>query len=685
LYTRAGAKENVMLCDILTRACVLGCFCALASAQPLTTSFTFQGQLQNGTSPATGGYDAQFRLFSAPTGGTQLGPTLCADNLTLTNGQLTAQLDFGSVFTGQQAFLEVSIRQDTGLNCSNPTGFQVLSPRQAFTATPNAIFSLNAGNAVTAQSANTASTANAANTAATASNALTANNATQLNGQPASFYTNAANLTGALPSADLSGTYSAALNLSNASNVFQGSFTGSGAGLTSVPWSGITGAPATVLLQSTSPGTAQSGSLNVTGIGIFGNLRTGFTITSGSPGVLGDILRAVSDANAPCGLATRSGVGTVLSLDMNLGISGFNNASNGAAVRMDSGGSNLITFLTRAAGTAQTRTVMSMSGDGTVGVNTNPDSTIALNVVAPTGPAAPSYAGSFLGNSPGDYVLSAVALANTGSGVGVIASCRSPSGNAGFFYGPCADTVIIQNSGSGRGMHVTTSSDTAVWAEAASAFAGIDGRNGSTTGRGVFAAATATSGVNYGLYGSTSSPAGYGVYSQGNFAASGGKAFRIDHPADPEHKYLLHYCTESPEVLNFYSGKVTLNGQGEATIDLPPYFARINKDPRYLLTPIGAAMPLLHVAGEISDDALAQGAAAAPADPVPTCSFRIAGGAPNAKVSWRVEALRNDRWVQAHGAPVEVEKDGPERGTYQHPDLYNQTPETSAFNAASAR
>ncbi len=94
----------------------------------------------------------------------------------------------------------------------------------------------------------------------------------------------------------------------------------------------------------------------------------------------------------------------------------------------------------------------------------------------------------------------------------------------------------------------------------------------------------------------------------------------------------MHYCTESPEVLNAYSGKVILNQQGEAIVELPAYFARINKDPRYTLTPVGAAMPLLHIAEEVSEEALAQGEKAAPTDPAPTSSFTNAGGAPNAKV-----------------------------------------------------
>jgi len=44
-------------------------------------------------------------------------------------------------------------------------------------------------------------------------------------------------------------------------------------------------------------------------------------------------------------------------------------------------------------------------------------------------------------------------------------------------------------------------------------------------------------------------------------------------------------------------------------------------------------------------------------------------------VSGRVNALRIDRWVREYGAPVEIEKQGLEKGTYQHPELYGQPPE----------
>jgi hypothetical protein len=86
-------------------------------------------------------------------------------------------------------------------------------------------------------------------------------------------------------------------------------------------------------------------------------------------------------------------------------------------------------------------------------------------------------------------------------------------------------------------------------------------------------------------------------------------------------------------------------------------------------------MPQLHVAEEISDSALLAGESAQPGEPAPRCTFRIAGGAPGGKVSWRVEAVRNDLRMRLQGATVEREKIGVERGKYQRPEYYGQPPE----------
>jgi hypothetical protein len=40
--------------------------------------------------------------------------------------------------------------------------------------------------------------------------------------------------------------------------------------------------------------------------------------------------------------------------------------------------------------------------------------------------------------------------------------------------------------------------------------------------------------------------------------------------------------------------------------------------------------------------------------------------------------VRNDLRMRLHGAPVEREKSGPERGKYQHPEYYGKPPELGA-------
>jgi hypothetical protein len=134
---------------------------AVASAQPLTTAFTFQGRLDTAGSPVNGAYDLRFTLFDDAAAGAQQGPQLCFDNVPVNNGLVTVQLDFGSQFAGRQRFLEVQARPDNGRDCSDSSGFTTLSPRQDLSASPNALFSLNAG---------------------------------QLNGQPAAFYQSASNI-----------------------------------------------------------------------------------------------------------------------------------------------------------------------------------------------------------------------------------------------------------------------------------------------------------------------------------------------------------------------------------------------------------------------------------------------------------------------------------------------------------
>lgn len=266
-----------------------------------------------------------------------------------------------------------------------------------------------------------------------------------------------------------------------------------------------------------------------------------------------------------------------------------------------------------------------------------------------------------------------VAFADQGYTTGV-----SGTSHSGFGIG--VEGIAASTSGYGSGVHGETASagGRGVSGYASSLFGdarGVTGQSDSVTGTAVWGWAAALSGVTYGVVGTTNSEEGWAVYADGRLGAYGYKAFRIDHPDDPENKYLLHYSAESPEVLNIYSDTVTLDARGEAEVELPAYFAKINTRPRYQLTAVGMPMPNLHVADKIDAAALAAGERATVQAPAPRCVFRIAGGAPSGEVSWEVKAVRNDLWMRNRAASVEVEKREPERGKYQHPELYGQPAE----------
>jgi hypothetical protein len=109
------------------------------SAQAQNTVFTYQGRLTASGAPASGVHDLRFKLFSAATGGVQVGATVCIPNVMVSDGLLTVPVDFGAEFgTPQGRYLEIEVRQGTGLGCANATGFVLLSGRQQVTAAPRA-------------------------------------------------------------------------------------------------------------------------------------------------------------------------------------------------------------------------------------------------------------------------------------------------------------------------------------------------------------------------------------------------------------------------------------------------------------------------------------------------------------------------------------------------------------------
>ena len=161
-------------------------------------------------------------------------------------------------------------------------------------------------------------------------------------------------------------------------------------------------------------------------------------------------------------------------------------------------------------------------------------------------------------------------------------------------------------------------------------------------------------GASYGVWGTA--PTGssrYALYGlgdgkvTGSFSKAAG-SFQIDHPLDPEHKWLRHSFVESPDMMNVYNGNAVLNARGEAVVTLPKYFGVLNRDYRYQLTAIGGAAPSLHIAQKVTRN-----------------RFRIAGGSAGLEVSWQVTGIRQDDYAKEHPIVVETRKTKAERGTRQ--------------------
>jgi hypothetical protein len=152
----------------------------LHEAAAQSTAFTYQGVLAANGTPVNGPAEVQFTLWDAESGGTLplASNTPMVLSLTATNGQLTAPLDFGAAhFDGSDRWLQISLRTSLG-------PFITITPRQKITSTPYAI--------------------------------------------------RAAYFAGVLASNQLAGAYDNAVTFGNIANVFNGTFSGGGEGLTNV-------------------------------------------------------------------------------------------------------------------------------------------------------------------------------------------------------------------------------------------------------------------------------------------------------------------------------------------------------------------------------------------------------------------------------------------------------------------
>ena len=226
------------------------------------------------------------------------------------------------------------------------------------------------------------------------------------------------------------------------------------------------------------------------------------------------------------------------------------------------------------------------------------------------------------------------------------------------------------------GVRGESKSDIGVWGTSggtSDSGVGVYGSSTSSTGvRGVSTSGIGVTGTSGGIgvrATCTSEEHGFGVFAEGGVAGlfagsvavqgdltvwSGNKAFKIDHPLDPQNKYLLHNAVEAPERKNVYDGVARLDKDGATWVELPEWFEALNGDFRYQLTAVGGAAPNLHVAEEVSEN-----------------RFKIAGGQEGMRICWQLTGTRKDPWAAANPFEVEQEKPAEERGRYLEPGLYD--------------
>jgi len=581
------------------------CLCALpvlASAQQIST---YQGQLNLGGSPVSGSYDLRFRVYDDATIGVpdvQIGLT-DTRTLSVANGLFTTDLNFGpGVFTGPARWLQIEVR---------PTGggaYTTLTPRQSITATPHAALA-----------------------------------------------------------------YSLALPFAGSGNpTSPGGYTMS--------------------IQNTSAGGA--------GIGGFGPIW----------GVIGHSGTVPSWPSmiTPNGVAgIGEGAGVTGASNSGYGVSGASTTGSGGYFFVPN--SSLYTSTALRAVVLGPNAGSAAEFNNTHSLNANPTVRVT-NAAVNTGSVAIHATNS--APTSNAYVIRAEQLSTTGSaiyattagtgtgvisisagGTGVFANGGGPNGTGVEAWGwGTGSAVRADGRGGADGIWATstniagrfstvqaTNTNPTVLAENYSTQASVSAVNGviNITTPGVFSAGvrgenrgTGGAGVGvygshagngYGVYGIASGATGYAGYFQGRVHVTGALTkgsgtFKIDHPLDPEHKFLSHSFVESPDMMNVYNGNIRTDESGVAVVELPAYFEALNRDFRYQLT----------VIDESDNDFIF----AKVLRTVAANRFVIKTSQPDTLVSWQVTGIRQDAFARANPVIPEVEKTEDERGKYLHPEAF---------------
>lgn len=219
-----------------------------------SSSFTYQGRLTDGGSPANGLYDLQFKLFgdftdfsSSSIANTQV------DNVQVTNGIFTVQLNFTSDQLIAAPFLEIAVRPG-----SSTGSYTTLTPRQSLTPTPYSLISAFASKSETSSYADLSG------------------NAENLGGLPASSY--------------LSSNNNSFIKNGTAQQTGDFNITGSGTIGGALTTASLSVSGALTAGSGAVSGSLSSGSLNVSGDGgVAGQFSTSNLFVGGTTNVVANI------------------------------------------------------------------------------------------------------------------------------------------------------------------------------------------------------------------------------------------------------------------------------------------------------------------------------------------------------------------------------------------------------------
>ncbi len=188
--------------------------------------------------------------------------------------------------------------------------------------------------------------------------------------------------------------------------------------------------------------------------------------------------------------------------------------------------------------------------------------------------------------------------------------------------------------------------------------------SGSGASYGIIGLANSTTSSNFGVYGQggqTSGNVNYAGYFNGllnaNELTAIFKEFRIDHPLDPEDKYLIHSCVESDERMNLYRGVVRTDMRGYATVLVPAWFSALNIDIQYQLTIVDEHNTEDFVICKVVKK-------------LDNGEFVLRTSSPNVEVDWQVSGSRNDASARFRPFVVEQTKNKSERGKYEDPEAF---------------